>query len=202
LSDRAYDAADLRPCKHPLRCGHPWTGPGGSSDITFNVVWHGQHSADRVEVPLVRIPLASIANSVSGVVNREEPQTRQTKTFGKNKTPGLSIFLKPRKWMFISAANSQWFSELHNRHDTVASSHNLFARLHLISLGHSDFVPFSHRRGPLSSKTENAAQNCNRAKKSWKGYGSAPATGDFQLSRFFCDLRRLYIPGGIEKGGI
>jgi hypothetical protein len=50
--------------------------------------------------------LASSAKSVPDVVNPEKPQSKQTKTFGKAKTPGLSMFLRPRKWIIISVMNS------------------------------------------------------------------------------------------------
>ena len=47
-------------------------------------------------------------------MKREKPQSKQIKTFGKTKTPGCSIFLRPRKWMFISAVNSAWRSDAHD----------------------------------------------------------------------------------------
>jgi hypothetical protein len=59
----------------------------------------------RVE-PSPAVPSASSANSDFGVVNREKPQSKQTKSVGNNKTPGLSMFLRPWKWMFISLMNS------------------------------------------------------------------------------------------------
>jgi hypothetical protein len=37
---------------------------------------------------------------------RKKPQSKQTETFENNKTPGLSIFLSPAKWMIISDVNS------------------------------------------------------------------------------------------------
>jgi hypothetical protein len=49
---------------------------------------------------------ASRANSLSGIVNREAPQSKQTNTFGNSQTVGLVKFLQPGKWMLISAGNS------------------------------------------------------------------------------------------------
>jgi hypothetical protein len=40
------------------------------------------------------------------MVKREEPQSKQTKTFGNTRIPGLSMFLKPLKWIIISVVNS------------------------------------------------------------------------------------------------
>jgi hypothetical protein len=50
--------------------------------------------------------MASRANSVSGMINREEPQSKHTKTFGNANKPGLSMFVRPQKWIIISAVNS------------------------------------------------------------------------------------------------
>jgi len=49
---------------------------------------------------------ASSAKSVPGMVKREEPQSKQTKTFGNTRTPGLSMFLTPLTWIIISVVNS------------------------------------------------------------------------------------------------
>jgi hypothetical protein len=57
---------------------------------------------------------ASNANASSGVVNREKPQSKQTKIFGNTKTLGLSRFLRPEKWIFISAANSSSLADVHS----------------------------------------------------------------------------------------
>jgi hypothetical protein len=51
-------------------------------------------------------PFPSSRNSVSGVINREKPQSKQIETLGHTKMPGLSMFLRPLRWMFISAVNS------------------------------------------------------------------------------------------------
>jgi len=42
------------------------------------------------------------------MVKREEAQSKQTKTFGNTRTPGLSMFLTPLKWIIISVVNSAW----------------------------------------------------------------------------------------------
>ena len=52
------------------------------------------------------IPSLSARNSVSDVVNTEEPQSKQTKTFGNAKTPGLARCLIRLKWIIISAVTS------------------------------------------------------------------------------------------------
>jgi hypothetical protein len=41
----------------------------------------------------------------SGVVNREKPQSRETKSLGNTQTGGLSRFLRPGKWTRISVPN-------------------------------------------------------------------------------------------------
>jgi len=70
-----------------------------------------------VDCSLFEAPLASNANSSSGTLNREEPQSKQTKTFGNSQTPGLSRFLSPMKWSIISAEKLPWFSEAHAGQD-------------------------------------------------------------------------------------
>jgi len=50
--------------------------------------------------------LFSARNSGSGVMNRETPQSKQIETLGHTKMPGLSMFVRPLRWMFISAVNS------------------------------------------------------------------------------------------------
>jgi len=51
------------------------------------------------------------------VVNREKPQFKQTKTLGNTQTPGLSMFLKPQKWIIISVGNSDSLLDAHNKQD-------------------------------------------------------------------------------------
>jgi hypothetical protein len=60
---------------------------------------------------------ASRATSPVGVMNEEEPQSRQTRSFGNTRTPGLFAFLRPGKWMFTSAGNTLWLLEAQNVHD-------------------------------------------------------------------------------------
>jgi hypothetical protein len=64
---------------------------------------------------------ASRANSGAGVMNEEEPQSRQTRSFGNTKTPGLSAFLRPGKWMFTWAGSSSWLLEAQDLHDMAIS---------------------------------------------------------------------------------
>src|SRR5207245_10843316 len=59
----------------------------------------------RVTVSCAGAPFARSGNLVSGTVNRENPQSKQTKSVGTAQTPGLSRFLRPEKWNTISAAN-------------------------------------------------------------------------------------------------
>jgi len=54
------------------------------------------------------------------MVNREEPQSKQTKSFGNAQTGGLSRFLSPQKWMSISVPNSL---RLLDRHSAQFISH-------------------------------------------------------------------------------
>ena len=75
----------------------------------------------RAEAPFVPLPPESNANSDSGTVNCEKPQAKQTKSFGNTQTPGSSTFLRLRKWMIISAANSDSLRDPHNRQDISAS---------------------------------------------------------------------------------
>jgi hypothetical protein len=56
------------------------------------------------------------ANSFFGTVKREQPQSKQTKSFGNTQTPGLSRFLRAEKWMTISAV-SCLMPDPHNRQD-------------------------------------------------------------------------------------
>src|ERR1039458_9529768 len=65
---------------------------------------------------------ASRANSSAGVMNEEEPQSRQTISLGNTRTPGLSASLRPGKWMFTSAGNSARLVEVQNVHDMVITS--------------------------------------------------------------------------------
>ena len=58
------------------------------------------------EVRAVDAPLASRANSFSGILNRETPQSMQIRILGDSKTPALSRFCRPGKCTFISAVNS------------------------------------------------------------------------------------------------
>ena len=77
----------------------------------------------RAVAPFVPLPLESNANSDSGTVNCEKPQAKQTKSFGNTKTPGSSTFLRLRKWMTISAANSDSLLDPHNRQDIAPPTH-------------------------------------------------------------------------------
>ena len=50
------------------------------------------------------------SSSFWGTRNQVDPQSRQTKIFGKVRTPGFPS-LRPLKWIMISAVNSTSFSE-------------------------------------------------------------------------------------------
>ena len=50
-------------------------------------------------------------------MNEEDPQSKQTRSLGNTKTPGLAAFLRPGKWMCTSAPNSVWLLEWQNLHD-------------------------------------------------------------------------------------
>jgi len=67
-----------------------------------------------IGVSVGEAPLASSANSLSEVLNCEEPQSMHTKTLGNTRIPGLSRFLRPRKWRFTSATNSAWRPDAHD----------------------------------------------------------------------------------------
>lgn len=54
--------------------------------------------------------------SLSGMVKHEEPQSKQTIRVGNIKTPGLSIFLIPGKWMLISVPTSICLAGPHDPH--------------------------------------------------------------------------------------
>ena len=60
----------------------------------------------------MRVTLAQLRT-----VNCEKPQPMQTKSFGNSITPELSRFLIPPRWTIISAENSTWLPNLHNRQD-------------------------------------------------------------------------------------
>jgi hypothetical protein len=87
--------------------------------------------------------LASWVNSEAGVANEEEPQSRQTRSFGNTKTPGRFAFLRPGKTIFTSAGNSAWLLDSQNVHDmamppndysqsTQEHGHNVGAVGHLV----------------------------------------------------------------------
>src|SRR5277367_74134 len=76
-----------------------------------------QPAAAIVNTSLGGVVAASSFNSVSGTVNCEKPQFKQTTSFGNTKTPGLSTFLKPLGWSFASAANSIPLSNAHAGQD-------------------------------------------------------------------------------------
>ena len=67
-------------------------------------------------------PFANAVTSVSGVVNREKPQSKQTKTLGKRKMPGLSKPATPEKWNTISVENSASFLDVHKTQDIRSTS--------------------------------------------------------------------------------
>jgi hypothetical protein len=48
------------------------------------------------------------------MANREQPQSKQTETFGNTKTPGLARCLRPEKWIIISEVNSACLLDLHS----------------------------------------------------------------------------------------
>jgi hypothetical protein len=78
-----------------------------------------QHAG--VEAVFVPVPLSSNANSDSGTVNREKPQSKQTESFGNSQMPGLSKFFRPEEWMSISAENSAILTDLHDIQDITNS---------------------------------------------------------------------------------
>lgn len=55
------------------------------------------------------------------MLNRVEPQSKQTRSVGYTNTPGLSIFLRPEKWIIISAENSTSLSEAQSMHGMTCS---------------------------------------------------------------------------------
>ena len=54
-------------------------------------------------------------------MNEEEPQSRQTRSFGNTKTPELSESLRNGKWIFTSAENSLWLPDWQNVHGIAYS---------------------------------------------------------------------------------
>jgi hypothetical protein len=67
-----------------------------------------------LEASLFRIPLASAANSFSGIANSVKPQFMQARSFGNTQTIGLSKPSRPGKWTIISAPNSSGLSAAHD----------------------------------------------------------------------------------------
>ena len=67
-------------------------------------------------------------NSGAGVMNEEEPQSRQTRSLGNTKTPSSSEFLRPEKRMFTSAGNSVWLLEAQNEQAKSDPSRGLQVR--------------------------------------------------------------------------
>jgi hypothetical protein len=76
----------------------------------------------------VGVPLASSANLLSATVNCETPQPKHTRTFGNIRTAGLLIFLRPRKWMFISAVNSCSLPDPHIRQLTTPPKRMIYLK--------------------------------------------------------------------------
>ena len=62
---------------------------------------------------LVGVPFSRSDNWISVRRNCEKPQSRQTSSFANTRTPGLSMFSRPRKWTFISEVNSVVFIDPH-----------------------------------------------------------------------------------------
>src|SRR5580700_8075027 len=83
----------------------------------------------KVDTSCVTGRLASCDSSVPGVVKSEEPQSRHTNSFGNTKTPGLSIFSRPWKWILISAVNSAWLAEAQSGHIIRHPSCTIFEQI-------------------------------------------------------------------------
>jgi hypothetical protein len=60
------------------------------------------------------LPSLSKFSSVSAILKRVEPQSKQTNISGNVRTPGFSRCLRPLKWIINSAVNSASFVEEHN----------------------------------------------------------------------------------------
>ena len=59
-------------------------------------------------------PSLSNFSSFSAILNRVEPQSRQTNISENARTPGLLRCPRPLKWIIISAGNPASFVEEHN----------------------------------------------------------------------------------------
>ena len=86
-----------------------------------------RHAARRYFSPHIMIesselPVERNRNSGFGVVNREEPQSRQIRIWGKTKTLGVSRCSKPRKRMLSSPENSATLLDPHDKQDITHRS--------------------------------------------------------------------------------
>jgi len=71
-----------------------------------------------VELPwLFCAAFASWANSAVGTMKGEKPQFRHTNSSGNTQTLGLFRFVRPVKWIFISAIYFVRLSEPHTLQD-------------------------------------------------------------------------------------
>jgi hypothetical protein len=86
-----------------------------------------RHAARRyfsthVMIESSELPVERNRNSGFGVVNREEPQSRQIRIWGKTKTLGVSRCSKPRKRMLSSPENSATLLDPHDKQDITHRS--------------------------------------------------------------------------------
>jgi DNA-binding NarL/FixJ family response regulator len=101
-----FPAAETR-CHHPRhfyrgnerdRCCAAVARVQAIQDGHRNIYDRGHHCPTLfcpTEDSVVRVPLAISANSGSVMENRENPESKQTKTLGNVRMPGLSIFRRP-----------------------------------------------------------------------------------------------------------
>src|SRR5437763_3240794 len=68
-------------------------------------------------------------SSGSAILNRVEPQSKQTNISENVKTPGFSRCLRPLKWIIISAVNSTSFLEEHNLQLIASPTFPLITRM-------------------------------------------------------------------------
>ena len=82
------------------------------------------------DVP-VPSPFPSLYRSASGTANSAVPQSKQTTIRGNTHTTGLSMSLRPGKWMAISPVNVLWLVDPHDLQDITLLSSLVFPRISL-----------------------------------------------------------------------
>jgi hypothetical protein len=108
---------------------------------------------------MVALPSLSKFSSVSAILNRVEPQSKQTNISEKVRIPGFSRCLRPLKWIIISAVNSASFVEEHSVQLIASPTPPLITHLTANEQCFCSFVFFTKNGYAMS------ADNCDRGRE-------------------------------------